>query len=441
VLHPPERTGLLPATSACHFLVRRVPASQRDGGSIFPADPAAPERRTSVDIAIQDAAIIGAGPAGLAAAASLASAGVRALVLDKAAAVGSTWRAHYDRLHLHTERALSGLPGLPIPPRHGKWVSRAGVVEYLEEYARHHRIELRLSTPVERVDREEGAWKLATPSGPVRARAVVIAAGYNHTPHIPPWPGRDAFAGELLHSASYKNAERFRGRDVLVVGTGNSGAEIAVDLIEGGAASVRIAVRTPPNIVKREVGGLATQRLGIALRHLPPVIVDPIARVVQRLTVGDLTPYGLPPSPRGTYTRAREGQIPILDVGLIEALKSRRVTIVPAVRAFEGRDVVLESGGRIQPDAVVAATGYLRALEPLVGHLGVLDARGLPLAHGRKTHPSAPGMYFIGYTNPIGGNLREIGIDAGKIAKALRRRGPGDGEAAGATKARAARRS
>jgi putative flavoprotein involved in K+ transport len=374
-----------------------------------------------VERPIHEAAIVGAGPAGLAAAASLRAEGIGALVIEKAAEVGSKWRAHYDRLRLHTERALSGLPGLPIPPKHGKWVPRAAVVEYLEDYARHHQIELRLSTPVDRIQREDGVWKLATPSGPLLARATVIAAGYNHTPHMPDWPGSGSFAGELLHSAQYKNAERFRGRHVLVVGTGNSGAEIAVDLIEGGAASVRIAVRTPPNIVRREVGGLATQRLGIALRHVPPAIVDPIARLLQRLTVGDLTPYGLPPSPRGTYTRAREGQIPILDVGLIDALKSRRVTIVPAVRAFDGRDVILEGEGRIQPDAVIAATGYVRALERLVGHLGVLDARGLPLAHGAQTHPAAPGLYFIGYTNPIGGNLREIGIDARKIAKALRR--------------------
>jgi putative flavoprotein involved in K+ transport len=374
-----------------------------------------------VKIPIHEAVIVGAGPAGLAAAASLRAEGIRAVVIDQAAEVGARWRSHYDRLRLHTERALSGLPGLPIPPKHGKWVPRAGVVEYLEEYARHHQIELRLSTPVARVDLEDGVWKLATPSGPLLARVAVIAAGYNHTPHMPAWPGKSSFAGELLHSAQYKNAERFRGRHVLVVGTGNSGAEIAVDLTEGGAASVRIAVRTPPNIVRREVGGLATQRLGIALRRIPPAIVDPIARLVQRLTVGDLTPYGLPPSPRGTYTRAKEGQIPILDVGLIDALKSRRVTIVPAVRAFDGRDVLLEGGGRIQPDAVIAATGYLRALEGLVGHLGVLDARGLPLAHGSKTHLAAPGLYFIGYTNPIGGNLREIGIDARKIAKAVRR--------------------
>jgi putative flavoprotein involved in K+ transport len=377
-----------------------------------------------VDPEIHDAVVVGAGPAGLAVAATLHAQGVRALVLDKAPAVGSTWRAHYDRLHLHTERALSALPGLPIPRKHGKWVPRLGVVEYLEDYARHHQIALRLSTPVERIDRDDDVWRLETPAfGPLLARAVVIATGFNHTPSVPDWPGKTSFSGWLIHSASYRNAERFRGQDVLVVGTGNSGAEIAVDLAEGGAGSVRVAVRTPPNIVPREViPGVSAQRVGLALRRLPPAVVDPIAGFVQRIAVGDLTRYGLPRAPRGTYTRAREGQIPILDVGFIDALKSKRVGIVAAVRGFDGRDVILEDGSRIQPDAVIAATGFARALESLVGHLGILDGRGVPLVHGPTTDPRAPGLYFIGFSNPISGNLREIGIDARKIAKAVRRR-------------------
>src|SRR5205807_4243413 len=127
------------------------------------------------------------------------------------------------------------------------------------------------------------------------------------------------------------------------------------------------------------------------------------------------------PSPRGVYTRAREGQIPILDVGFLGALKQRKIGIVGAVRGFEGADVLLEGGERIQPQAVVAATGFRRALEPLVGHLGVLDPRGMPLHHGARTHPAAPGLHFIGFSNPVSGNLREMAIDARRIAKALRK--------------------
>ena len=370
--------------------------------------------------AVHEVAVIGAGPAGLAVAAASTQQGFSVVVVDKADAVGSTWRSHYERLRLHTERALSGLPGMAIPRKHGKWVPRAGVVEYLEEYARHHQLKLRLSTPVDHIERESAAWKLVTPSGPLTARAVVIATGYNHTPHLPDWPGSASFAGELVHSARYRTAAPFRGGDVLVVGTGNSGAEIAVDLADGGARRVRVAVRTPPNILRRELLGVSSQRLGVLLRHAPVAIVDPIASAVARLTVGDLTRYGLPPSPRGTYTRAREGQIPILDVGFIDALKQGRVTVVPAVRGFDGADVLLEGGGRIQPDAVIAATGYEHGLERLVGHLGVLDDRGLPLMHGAVTHPNAPGLHFIGFSNPISGNLREIALDARRIAKALR---------------------
>jgi putative flavoprotein involved in K+ transport len=118
------------------------------------------------------------------------------------------------------------------------------------------------------------------------------------------------------------------------------------------------------------------------------------------------------------YTRAREDDlIPILDVGLIDMLKRERVRVVPAVDRFEGSDAVLAGGPRLAPDAVIAATGYGRGLEPLVGHLGLLGEKGRPIVHGPATHPDAPGLHFIGYTNPISGNLREVGIDAGRIAR------------------------
>ena len=370
-----------------------------------------------------EVAIIGAGPAGLAAGAALRARGISSLLIDKAADVGSTWRAHYERLHLHTERALSGLPGLPIPRAYGKWVARADVVRYLEEYANHHQLKLRLGTSVSRIDRAQGGFAVITPSGPIAARSVIVASGYNHTPYLPDWPGRSTFAGELIHSASYKNAAPYAGQDALVVGTGNSGSEIAVDLVEGGAKSVRVAVRTPPNIVLREVGGVSTQRLGVVLRRLPARLVDVFAGAVQKLTVGDLRPYGLQPSPRGIYTRAAEGQIPILDVGFVAALKARRLSVVPPVEALDGSDVLLQGGQRLRPDVIVAATGYRRALEGLVGHLDVLDARGLPAAHGAASPPSAPGLYFIGYTNPVSGNLRELAIDARKIARRLAKAG------------------
>jgi putative flavoprotein involved in K+ transport len=206
------------------------------------------------------------------------------------------------------------------------------------------------------------------------------------------------------------------------VGTGNSGAEIAVDLVEGGAGEVAIAVRTPPNIIRRDLAGFPSQVLGVAFRRFPPRLVDPIAAATRWITVGDLTRYGMPAPPRGLYTRARdEDVIPILDVGLIGLLRQRRVQVVGTVEGFDGGEVVLAGSRRLSVDAVIAATGFRRGLEDLVGHLDVLDSRGRPRVHGPATDPGAPGLHFIGYTNPISGNLRELGIDAKKIARAIRR--------------------
>jgi putative flavoprotein involved in K+ transport len=367
-----------------------------------------------------DAAVIGAGPGGLAAAAMLREHGVEAIVLERSDAVGASWRGHYDRLHLHTVRRLSHLPGYRIPRSNGRWVSRDGVVDYLEAYAAHHQLDVRYGTTVERLERTGDGWTLGSDGDALEARSVVVATGYNNAPFMPDFPGKEAFEGELLHASRYRNAGPYRGRDVLVVGSGNTGAEIAVDLVEGGAARVRLAVRTPPNIVLRESGGVPTQLVGIAMRRVPPRFADRVLGPIQRLMVGDLSPFGIPRPKRGVYTRAKEDDvIPILDVGLIDALKNRQVEVVGALLGFEGRDAILAGHERVQPDAVVVATGYRRALEPLVGHLGVLGEHGRPVVNGGRCHPAAPGLYFTGYTNPVSGMFREMAIDAKRIARAI----------------------
>jgi putative flavoprotein involved in K+ transport len=375
-------------------------------------------------MAHRDAAVIGAGPGGLAVAASMHRRGVDALVVERGHSVGVSWRGHYDRLHLHTVRWLSGLPGMRIPREHGRWVSRDGVVDYLERYARHHNLDIRFDTAVERIERAGSNWKLVT-SGrdALEAEHVVVATGYNHTPLMPAFPGLDGFEGEVLHASRYRNAEPYRGRDVLVVGSGNTGAEIAVDLVEAGAARVRLAVRTTPNVVLRESGGMPTQVLGVATRHVPPRLADALLGPIQRMTVGDLSPYGVPRAKIGVYTSVAEHDtVPIIDVGLVDALKHGSVKIVGELIGFDGRDAILGGRERIQPEAVIVATGYKRGLESLVGHLGVLGPDGRPVVHGAKTHPNAPNLYFTGYTNPISGMFRELAIDARRIARAVARR-------------------
>lgn len=363
--------------------------------------------------------VIGAGPGGLAVAAALQSRGAKPIVLERSSGVAASWRGHYDRLHLHTPRSLSGLPGMPIPRRFGRWVSRDGVIAYLEEYVAHHGIEVRTGVDVQRIDQVQDGWVLRTSVGDLAASTVVVATGYNHTPLEPAWPGLESFTGEVVHASRYRNAAPYAGRDVLVVGVGNTGAEIAVDLVEGGAANVWLAVRTTPHIVRRTTAGWPAQATGILVRRLPVGLTDRLARIVNRLSVPDLSEYGLPRPDTGLQTRVLDGSIPVQDVGLIAAVQARTVTPVAAVEAVEGGAVVLADDTRLEPGVVIAATGYSRGLDALVGHLGVLDARGRPKAHGGSTPTGAPGLYFTGYTNPISGMFRELRIDARRIARAV----------------------
>ncbi|MFI6471944.1 flavin-containing monooxygenase [Streptomyces sp. NPDC050516] len=366
--------------------------------------------------------VIGAGPGGLAVAAALRGRGVRVVVLEKSDAVAASWRRHYDRLHLHTTRRLSSLPGLRIPRRFGRWVSRDDVVRYLEKYADFHELEIVTGVEVERIERGPGGegWVLyATGGRRLSTSAVVVATGYNHTPYVPEWPGAETYTGELVHASQYRNPAPYAGRDVLVVGVGNTGAEIAADLADGGAGRVRLAVRTAPHILRRSTAGWPAQATGILVRRLPVRLVDRAASVTERLSVPDLSAYGLPRPAGGLYSRVREGAIPVQDVGLIDAVRGGRVEPVGAVESFEGGKVVLADGSRVSPEAVICATGYRRGLSGIVGHLGVLDSRGRPLAHGARTVPGSSGLYFTGFTNPISGMLRELSLDARRIARTL----------------------
>ncbi|MFI0981234.1 flavin-containing monooxygenase [Streptomyces sp. NPDC021093] len=388
-----------------------------------PSDPTRSGIATTNDRPVY---VVGAGPGGLAAAAALRARGVRAVVLEKSDRVGASWRAHYDRLHLHTTRRLSGLPGLKMPRSFGRWVSRDDVVRYLEKYVDFHELEIVTGVEVSRIDpaADGTGWVLHASGGrELTGSAVVVATGYNHTPNLPDWAGTDAYKGELLHAATYRNPDPYAGKDVLVVGVGNTGAEIAADLADGGASRVRLAVRTAPYILRRSTAGWPSQRTGILVRRLPVSLVDRAGDVVCRISVPDLSSHGLPRPTAGLYSRVNEGAIPVQDVGLIAAIRAGKVEPVAALDSFapESGEAVLADGSRVSPDVIIAATGYRRSLEGLVGHLDVLDSRGRPTVHSGRTSPKAPDLHFTGFTNPISGNLREMAMDAERIARAVSR--------------------
>ena len=359
--------------------------------------------------------IVGAGAAGLATAALLRRHGCEPVLLEAGREPGAAWRERYDRLHLHTPRLLSGLPGKRIPRRYGRWVARDDLVEYLTAYADEQGLDVRTGV---RVNRIGPGWTLDTSSGTVEAETVIVATGYNGAPFVPDWPGRDGFAGELVHSSAYRNPAPYSGRDVLVVGAGNSGAEIATDVADGGASRSRLSVRTPPQIVRRATAGIPAQLLGMAIRKMPPDWVDPVTKTQRKLSIPDLSRQGLPRPEHGVRTAfLSTGTVPILDVGIVDAVRRGRVEVVAAVEGFDGADVLLADGSRIAPDVVIAATGFRAGLDSLVGHLEVLGPRGLPVRTDGVA--ALPGLWFVGFVPTLGGQLREGGIAARKVADAV----------------------
>jgi cation diffusion facilitator CzcD-associated flavoprotein CzcO len=335
--------------------------------------------------------------------------------------LGHTWRTHYDRLHLHTVKQHSSLPGLAWPAHVPMYPSRDDVVAYLESYARHHGIEARLGEAVTRVRREGDRWAVEHTSGSTRARRVVVATGYNRVAHTPAWPGRERFKGAVMHSGEYRNGRAFKGRSALVVGAGNSGAEIALDLWESGARTA-LCVRGPLHVVPRDVFGIPAQVNSLrVMSRLPPRVADRLSLLMLDRVVGDLSPWGIRRPAIGPVSQVLVNkQIPLIDVGTVALIKQGHIRVVPGITRFTEGGVALDDGRALDVDVVVLATGYRPALDAFLDDAPrYTDARGYPTHFGADA--PAPGLYFVGYRNPLTGALHDIAREATAIAAHIAR--------------------
>ena len=368
---------------------------------------------------VERVVVIGGGPAGLSTAAALGRHGVDALVLDRSERVGASWGERYERLHLHTIRRFSGLAHHGIPKRYPQYLSKDQYAEYLAAYAERSALRISHSEEVTAV-RGGMPWKVETASRTLSADAVVVATGHYVEPRVPDWARDSEFGGRLLHSAEYRSGRDFSGLRALVVGLGNSGAEIATDLVEQGASSVSVAVRTPPPIVTRELFGvMPVQLFGIALMPLRmPGVVDRVGAVLRKRAVGDLRPFGLGPAAWGPFTARRPA---VIDVGFLDVLKAGRVTVRPAVERLTASGAAFVDGSSDDVDVVVLATGFGTGLERVLRDVpGVVGADGQPLARsGRPT--AAPGLYFIGFDETIRGHLFEARRESKRLARTIAR--------------------
>jgi putative flavoprotein involved in K+ transport len=368
-----------------------------------------------------DVIIVGGGPAGLSTAGALKHAGLESTILDRGERIGQSWEQRYERLHLHTVRAYSGLAHFPIPDTFPKYLAKNQYAGYLRDYAAHFELNFVPNTRVTRIrqDKTDGqaGWAVDSRSKTWLARVVVVATGQFGQPVTPDWPGLAQFGGECLHSSKYTSGRAFAQRRVLVIGNGNSGMEIAVDLVEQGAAQVAIAMRSGSPVVPRDFLGAPAQVFGIWMNGLPPAFSDRVGQVLSRLALGDLRRYGLPAASWMPFSSHRT---PVIDVGFAPALKAGKVSIRPAVAGFSQGGVIFADGHEEPFDGVICATGFRSGLEELLEPQGLLDEYGNPrFPSGAPT--ACAGLYFMGYFDSLRGFLYESNQASQRLAGEIRK--------------------
>ena len=366
-----------------------------------------------------DAIIVGAGPAGLACAVTMRAAGLDVIVVEKADSVGSVWRRHYDRLHLHTDRKHSGLPGMDMPQTYPLYPTRGQLVEYLESYAARFDIRPVFNATASRIRRVGTQWRVELAQGSISAPVVVIATGIADAPYRPSWPGSELYQGTVVHSSEYRNPAPYAGKRVLVVGFGNSGGEIALDLANAGV-DVTLAVRGPVQILPRDLLGFPILAWAILYQRLPARLVDLINAPILRLAIGRIEKLGLHRAAKGPRQMVEEdGRVPLIDVGTLDKIRDGSIRICGGIDRLTPDGVVLADAECKEFDAIILATGFRPDLRQLIADVeGVFDRHGMPLVTGQTT--KAPGLYFCGQITSPTGQLREIGLEAQRIAISAR---------------------
>ncbi|MHA4735141.1 flavin-containing monooxygenase [Ensifer adhaerens] len=359
--------------------------------------------------------IVGAGPAGLAVGACLRRAGLDFVILEMAYEIAPAWRRHYRRLHLHTVKAFSALPHMPFPKDYPRYVPREKMVAYLDAYAERFELRPRFGETVKSIRRKDGGYLVETGTETFCAGHVVIASGNNAEPFVPSLPEIEAFQGRRLHSADYTEAAPFAGQSVLVVGMGNTGAEIALDLAECGARPT-LSVRNGIHIVPRQLFGVPIQIIAIATQPLPRAVNDRLFPTILDLALGKLEKYGIARPKQGILEQINAGRIPVIDVGTVRAIKSGDIKVASDIKRFTERGATFVSGRHAEFDSVILATGYRPSFEKF------LPAALRPGKSGVTRQAAALGLYLVGFHNPVTGLLREIGREAAAVSADIERR-------------------
>ncbi|CAL5090080.1 unnamed protein product [Urochloa decumbens] len=367
--------------------------------------------------------VVGAGPAGLSVAACLRAKGVPSVILDRADCVASLWqRRTYDRLRLHLPRHFCELPGMPFPDHYPEYPTKRQFVDYLEAYAAQAGVEPRFNQAVTsaRYDAAAGLWRVRADdavSGEATeyiGRWLVVATGENAECIVPEFEGAKEFGGPVSHVQEYKSGEAYRGKRVLVVGCGNSGMEVCLDLCDHNALPAMV-VRDSVHVLPREMFGVATFSVAVfLLRFLPLRLVDMILVFLARLFLGNLEKLGIRrPAGGPLELKNSRGRTPVLDIGALARIRSGDIEVVPGIRRFFRGGAELADGRRVAADAVIFATGYHSNVPQWLKGSDFFTEDGyprVPFPHGWK---GESGLYSVGFTRR---GLSGVSSDAVKVA-------------------------
>ena len=369
--------------------------------------------------------IIGAGSSGMAAAKALAARGVAFEGFEIGSDIGGMWRyqndnglsSAYRSLHIDTSRNNLGYPDHPIPARYPDFLAHDEVLEWLESYAQRFDLKrhFRFRCEVERVEPDtDGAWRVTLAGGDVRRyRAVIVANGHLWDPRLAVFDG--SFDGEQLHSHHYRTAEPFAGKNVLVIGIGNSAVDIAVDVCKS-ARRTFLSTRRSAWVMPKYIMGIPVDRFSAFFArklHLPTPVTRTLVRWLSVLVVGDQRRFGVP---RPQHAVWREHAT--LSQELLPYCGHGWIRMKPNVRALQGEHVAFDDGSVEQVDAIIQATGY-RASFPFLDRQLFQVTEDIPALYRRMAPPQLPGLYFPGLVQPVGPTIPLVEVQSRWLAALL----------------------
>ncbi|PIN05058.1 Flavin-containing monooxygenase [Handroanthus impetiginosus] len=368
--------------------------------------------------------IVGAGPSGLAVGAGLKQQGVPFVILEKANCIASLWQNRtYDRLNLHLPKQFCELPYIPFPDNFPEYPSKHQFIDYLESYTKHFEIDPRFNESVQSAKYDEtcGLWRVKTITTNSNStteyicRWLVVASGENAEKIVPEFEGLHEFSGNVMHACDYKSGEEFRGKRVLVVGCGNSGMEVSLDLWHHDAVPTMV-VRSSVHVLPREILGKSTFQLAVSMmKSMPLWLVDKILLAAARLLLGNIEKYGLKrPSMGPLQLKNTQGKTPVLDIGTLSKIKSGDIKIVPGIKKFLQVGVELVNGEILEVDSVIMATGYCSNVPSWLKESEFFTREGFPRSPFPNGWKGKGGLYAVGFTRR---GLSGASIDAIKVAQ------------------------